>query len=413
MERLVGLNLAMSLIYAGPLWLLATCAGVVVYVGRPEIQLGIAIVAIGLVFRAISTCYVPIYELAIRFGAITASELTSRVASLVLVVVAIHLDASVLTVISIQLIAPFSALMFMLAIVRRRGSFRPVFARREALSLLRESLPLASVNLVAILYLRADGVLLSVLSTTEEVGAYGLAYRIAGNAVLVALLFGNSAFSTFTRAWTSGYDDFNRVLSRSLSFMLLCAAPLLLAGILLGPDLVTLIASDQFTSSAGRVLQLLCVATAFLYLNFVFSQAIIAAHQQNFLLYSIIAALIVNVALNLILVPSMGAEGAGIALVLSELLSLVVVGGWLRRITRYDIPWGFAVRLLLPIALTAAVLWLARDQQVLARMLLLGIVYPVSVIFIGPVHWNEVKSLLGLKVTSDAAETPQRDSVPT
>ena len=79
-----------------------------------------------------------------------------------------------------------------------------------------------------------------------------------------------------------------------------------------------------------------------------------------------------NVALNLILVPSMGAEGAGIALVLSELLSLVVVGLWLRRITRYDIPWGFAARLLLPIALTAAVLWLARDQQVLARMLLLG-----------------------------------------
>src|SRR3954452_17523568 len=31
LERLVGLNLAMSFVYAGPLWLLATTAGILVY----------------------------------------------------------------------------------------------------------------------------------------------------------------------------------------------------------------------------------------------------------------------------------------------------------------------------------------------------------------------------------------------
>jgi O-antigen/teichoic acid export membrane protein len=407
LERLVGLNLAMSFVYAGPLWLLATIAGILVYADRPQIQLGVAIVAVGLVFRAISTCFVPIYEIAIRFGAITAADLSSRAAALALVILAIQVNAAVITVISIQVVAPFIALIFMVAIVRRRGRFRPVFQRREALSLLRESLPLASVNLAAVLYLRADGVLLSLLSTTKEVGAYGLAYRITSNATVVATVFAASAFSTLTRAWAHGRADFNKVLTRSLNFMLLCATPLLILGIMLGPDLVTLIASSSFTGSAGRAIQLLSAATAVLYLNIVLAQAMIAAHRQRFLFYLVVIALVANVAMNVILVPSRGAEGAGIALLSSELLSLLLAAGSLRRVTRYRLPWNFAGRLLVPVALTVGVLWIARDQPVLVRLLLLGIVYPASVLLTGPVSLDDLKLLWGGRGTASAASSTQ------
>ena len=78
----MGLNLSLSLVYAIPVWIAATGSGFLVYSGRPQIQLGIAIVATGLVFRVISTCFVPIYETAVQFGAIAVSDVTSRAVTL-------------------------------------------------------------------------------------------------------------------------------------------------------------------------------------------------------------------------------------------------------------------------------------------------------------------------------------------
>jgi O-antigen/teichoic acid export membrane protein len=174
LERLVGLNLSMSLAYAIPLWVLATASGLVVYSGRPTVQLGIAIVAIGLVFRALSTCFVPIYETAIRFGALTFSDVTSRAVALALTVAAIQHEASVVALMSIQVVAPLVALVTLLLVAQRRGRFRPIFKTREAIDLLRESIPLAGLHVVAVFYFRIDGVLLSLLATAEQVGSYGL-----------------------------------------------------------------------------------------------------------------------------------------------------------------------------------------------------------------------------------------------
>jgi O-antigen/teichoic acid export membrane protein len=395
LERLVGLNLSMSLAYAIPLWALAMVSGVVVYSGRPTIQLGIAIVAIGLMFRALSTCYVPIYETAVRFGALTVSDVTSRGVALALTVAAIQHEAGVVALMSIQVVAPLIALITLLLVARRRGDFRPIFEPREALELLRESVPLAGLHVVAVFYFRADGVLLSLLSSSEEVGSYGLAYRVVGNAAIVATLFVNSAFSTMSRSWAEGRAAFNAVVSRSVNFMLLCAAPLVVFGIALGPSVVQLIASESYTASAGRATQLLSGAIAAGYINLVLSQALIAAHKQRYLVFASPLALVFNIALNLVLVPPLGAEGAGIALICTEVCSMLAAGAWLYRATRYPIPLGFLVRLLPPVALTVAALWVTRQAPVLLRITVPGIVYATSVLVAGPVRLNEMKVLLG------------------
>jgi O-antigen/teichoic acid export membrane protein len=236
---------------------------------------------------------------------------------------------------------------------------------------------------------------LSLLSSSEQVGAYGLAYRVAANAAIVATLFGNSAFSTMARSWAEGRAAFNAVVSRSLNFMLLCATPLVVFGIALGPAVVELIAAESYTASAGRATQLVFAATAVGYINLVLSYALIAAHKQRFLVIASPLALVFNIALNLALVPSLGAEGAGIALVCTELCAALAAGIWLYRTTRYPTPLRFVARLLLPVALSVAAVWAARHEPVLLRILVLGVVYAVSVLVAGPVRVHEVKTLLG------------------
>jgi O-antigen/teichoic acid export membrane protein len=404
LERLVGLNLGMSLVYALPLWLVTAAAGLVVYAGRSEIQIGVAIVAVGLIFRVISSSYSPIYWIPVRWGAITAADVASRAAALALTVVAIEADAGVVSLMGIQVVPPLLTLIFMVVISRRRGRFQPLFAMREALNLLQEAIPLAGIQLVGVLYYRADGVLLSVLSSTAAVGAYGLGYRLAGQAAIIATVFADSAFSTMTRAWARSTSAFNNIVSRSLDFILLCAAGLVIFGIALGPDLLQVIAPDEFAPSAATVVQLLFVAVAVGFINTLLSQVLIAAHQQRYLVVASTTALVFNIALNLTLIPAHGAIGAGVALVSTEVVSVIAAGIWLRSVTGCPIPLRFAMRLSLPVAVTTAMLLLTGDASLLVRVAVLSVAYPASAFMAGLVKPRELKLLLTRERT--AASSP-------
>jgi O-antigen/teichoic acid export membrane protein len=397
LERLIGLNLGMSMLYALPLWLVTVAAGLVVYAGRPEIQLGVAIVAVGLIFRVISTSYVPIYWIAVRWGGMTVADVASRAAALALTVVAVESDAGVVFLMGVQVVPSLLTLIVMAVISERRGRFRPVFAMREALSLFRETIPLAGVQLVGILYYRADGVLLSVLASTAEVGVYGLAYRLAGNAAIIATVFVDSAFSTMASSWAESRARFNDVVSRCLNFILLCSAGLVILGIALGPDVLELIASDEFAPNSATVIQLLFVAIAVGYLNTMLSQALIAAHQQRYLVVASPIVLALNVTLNLVLIPPHGAVGAGVALVCTEVVGAFAAGIWLRSATGCPIPVRFATRLLLPVAITSAVMLVAAPGSFVVQVVVFGFAYPTSVFLTGVVKPREVKSLLAQK----------------
>jgi O-antigen/teichoic acid export membrane protein len=207
-----------------------------------------------------------------------------------------------------------------------------------------------------------------------------------------------------TAAWARNISAFNNIVSRSLDFILLCAAGLMIFGIALGPDLLQLIAPDEFAPSAATVMQLLFVAIAVGFINTLMSQVLIAAHQQRYLVVASPTALVVNIALNLVLIPPHGAIGAGVALVSTEVVSAIAAGFWLRFVTGCPIPVRFAMRLLLPVAVTAALLLVAEDAPLLVRLVVLGVGYPGSVLLTGLVKPRELKSLLAHE--RDAASSP-------
>jgi O-antigen/teichoic acid export membrane protein len=131
----------------------------------------------------------------------------------------------------------------------------------------------------------------------------------------------------------------------------------------------------------------------------VLSYLLIAAHQQRYLVIASPTVLVFNVTLNLLLIPSHGAEGAAVALVCSEALGAIAAATWLHRITSYPLPMRFAIQLLPAVALTVAACWVVRHQPVLVQMPTLGIVYAVSVLVFGPVRLRELRMLIGRDVT--------------
>ena len=195
---------------------------------------------------------------------------------------------------------------------------RPVFSWRETADLLREALPVIGAVVLATVYLRCDGVILSLLSNHAEVGVFGLAVTVAFNTVVLATFFQNATLSRATELFSSDVAAFAGFMRHSVELMWFLAAPVAVIGGLLAGPLIGFFGDQAFVGRGTPTLALLCIAAALRFVGSTLSQGLFACHHQRFLLWMSFAELGVIAGLNFALDGRYGAVGAGIALVCME-----------------------------------------------------------------------------------------------
>ena len=396
LERLVGLNLATSLTYAVPAWAIATTAGFLVYTGRPDYQLGVAIVGSSVLFRAVATCLDPVLQVASRFGPLALSDIVGRVLALLLMVVSIGLGLGLVAFFSVQVVPAVARLLIQGLVVRGMGRYRPVFHLRDILSLLREGVPLAAIALIGVLYYRADGVVLSLTTSESEVGSYGLGYRIATTLAVIPLLFGATVFPTLARTYALSLADFRAFATKAVEAMTFVGITVALFGYVFAPDIVGLLTSPGEAPSATGAARLLFVASALGFLNLLLSQCLIAAHDQRFLVGVSMAVLVANVGLNVGLDGRYGAVGAGTALVITEVISVAVAFARLSHSTGCPVPVSYAARLAAAAAATLGAWSLTSERGPLVLVPLLGLTFLVGLVAAGPLRPAQARALIAL-----------------
>jgi O-antigen/teichoic acid export membrane protein len=402
--RLVRVNVGMSAMYCLPLFALTAASGALIYRSDSNIVEMVVIVAVGLMLTTITSCFGPIFLVTVRFGAVALSDLLSRVGSLAATLVLVNFEAGTVWFAVVMLVPPLIVLLIQGVAAARLSDWRPVFALGESWDLIREGLPLTAMLIVGVLYWRVDGVILSLLGTTEQVGVYGLAYTLTFTLTAVSAFFLSSTLSAMVHAFAQNRDEFLRFVGRSVETMLFAGAPIALIGAILADQLVELVGSEEFVSHGGPTVALLSVAVALTFLTGVLSQALFAAHDQVFLLRLSMVNLVLNIVLNIVLVPFYGAVGSGLALVATEVSGLVVASWRLTRLVRYRPPWSFALRLTVPLAACAAVAISMHQFPVLLTLVVTIVVYVLVNLAVGPANRKVIKTLLSKRNDADAPD---------
>ena len=210
LERLVRVNSGLSLMYCVPLAALAAGTGLLVY-HDPDVRVMLVMLSGYLLMLTMTTCFEPVFLATVRFSAVAISDVASRLGTLAMVAWLVAVRGDVIWFAAAQLI-PFALQLLIQGIAAgRQISVRPAFSLPEAADLLRETLPLAGIAVMAIVFWRADGVILSLVSTHSEVGVYGLAYTIAFNTVVVSTFFLKSTLSTATELFARDVTRIRRV----------------------------------------------------------------------------------------------------------------------------------------------------------------------------------------------------------
>ncbi|NIL74729.1 MULTISPECIES: flippase [Nocardiaceae] len=394
LQRLIRINTGLSLVYCVPLSLITMASGLLIYQGDAEVRAMLIIMSTTLTVSTVLTCVQPIFVTKVNFTAVAVSDLVGRIASLAATLVMIQIDAPLVWFASAQVVPLVVQLVVQFWAAGKMIPFWPIFSWRESLGLVVESLPQTGVLIIGVLYWRTDAVLLSLLSTPAQVGVYGLAYTVAFTTSVISQFFLSSTLSSMTRKFAVDKKGFADFVERSVETLSLVALPIGLVGIMLAGPIVATMGSDEFVSDGRPTLALLFCAVAVTFMNGVLSQALFAAHDQVFLLRLNVVNLVVNIGLNIALIPTFGAIGASAALLFAELSGLVVVTWRLHRKSPYRTPVKYMAKVLLPLTVTGVAVYFVQDLPLVISGVVAVVVYAAANLIFGPAKIGNLKTLL-------------------
>ncbi len=257
---------------------------------------------------------------------------------------------------------------------------------------LRDTLPVGVGLIVDGISLRIDIVLLGVLATSEMVGIFSGSYRIIEAVKLMWVVWITALFPVMARRATVGSDAVAELLQKAVKIMLLVSIPTTIALVVLARPVTLLVLGKEFTESTA-VLQVLALTIVPIGLNRLFSFAFISINRQTEYARITSGALILNIIIDIILIPIIGYWGACIGTIAAEMTRF----GLCYWRTRTEIGqlylWKIARRMVLPNLALAAVMVALVSWSWIVAALAGAIVYLAFLRLVGVLDQDERRIL--------------------
>lgn len=180
--------------------------------------------------------------------------------------------------------------------------------------------PLALTIILGLVYLRADTLILSLFKTTEEVGFYGTSYKVLDVLTALPFMFAGLILPLLSSSYLEKrYDDFKKVLQRSLDFVIIIAIPTVVGIILTSKEIIMIIAGPDFIPSV-LILQILIISLLAVFPGTILNHAVIAMDRQKKMIPFYIFTSISSLIAYLVLIPKFSYYGAAAVTIYSEVI---------------------------------------------------------------------------------------------
>lgn len=299
-----------------------------------------------------------------RFHAVVV--LVNRVLSTALAAAALAAGGGLTLITGGYLLGSVGALVF--ATVALRKFFPPIHLRDadrdEMKGLLRRGIHIGVASTVNMLTFRLDAVLLQALRGPIAVAMYGIAYRFFESFLFVAWSLANVVLPRIARS--EGGRDATQPFQMALALVLAVYVPIAVGALFAAEWVVTAVFSDRYAAAAPAV-KWLTWALVLYGVAYLARTATIALGRRKGIAQIAVVALVINVGLNLILIPRYGFVAAAASTFVTEVVdALLLCVAFARSAGRVRIE-PFVLAPLVAGVVMAAALWVTdvRDGLVL------------------------------------------------
>lgn len=248
---------------------------------------------------------------------------------------------------------------------------------------LRTSLPFMGITGLVGTEGQMDVILLSLFRSEGAVGWYGAATTITSSFAILSQAYRQSVYPAMAR-FVVGVESLTgagqsqgalyRLYGSSLRYLAILAFPMAAGTIVIAPTLIPTLFGPAFEPTI-TIVQILSIGVPLGFLTVPNSRLIFANDQQRYSLIFVAISFVINIMLNLLLVPYWGGAGAAVARTASMLLLLLCSYYFVQtRLLNENAPmnsiWTQIARPLLACGIMVAALWPIRN---------VGLVIPIVV----------------------------------
>jgi O-antigen/teichoic acid export membrane protein len=260
--------------------------------------------------------------------------------------------------------------------------------------LLRESFPLFVYIILIILYERMDVLQLKAIQGDAAVGLYASAFRLVSPLSFIPMAVASSLYPLMSRFSMSSELNLDKAFAIGIKILVTIGIPLGLGAALVGAEVYRILYTSVFWPAA-TTFKILVWAQVILFFNFFLATFNVSIDSQRHNIWAALTMCLGAFALNTMLIPRWGTNGAATAKLLANLMGLTVFFYFAYR--RTVIALAPIIVKFLGVALVfISWLVLGRELDLIIVLILSAIVYPLLLLIFGVFDENEKRVLIGL-----------------
>lgn len=280
------------------------------------VRLGIILFSPAILFQALITTANAVFQKHLRYDLATVALGAGSISSLGLLVILARLpgNASIIGSLVLLVGSITTSLVALFFVKRLETTISFSFSPARMMSLFLAATPLGLTLLFNLVYGHVDSVILTLTRSTTEVGVYGLAYKVFELGLVFPTFFMNAVYPLMLKG------NFRSLAKKSFFFLGTVSCLLSFVLWFLAPNLSLI--QEGFAASAP-VLRVLSLSLPFFFISALTMWTLIALRKQVLLLGIYGCAMLINVLLNVWLIPIWGYMAAAWITVVSEGLVLL------------------------------------------------------------------------------------------
>jgi len=286
---------------------------------------------------------------------------------------------------------------------RRVLALRPAFDLGVWWDLFRKGLPFAYAGAMITMFFQVDAVMLERMRGAEEVGLYRAPVLVLEGLTLIPRIFGYALIPTMAALHPRAPEGVTALYRRGVKYLLLCGLPIAAFGLIAAQPFVAFLFGASYAPSAAAA-RILIPAAALMFLSNFGETALACVDRWRTIVVVSTACLLLNIALNLLLIPRLGYVGAAWATLATEgaYFAATAMSLWLFG---HRISWiSVLARPALATAVFAGALWVSLGLGLLASSLVACAAFAAATVVLRV--WDPKETDLARRLLQGAAADP-------
>ena len=238
---------------------------------------------------------------------------------------------------------------------------------REYLSF---SLPTIPASISAWVVASSDRYVISYFLGATSVGIYSAGYGIGSIILMAATVLGFVLPPTLSKLYDEGrMEEVKTHLRYSLKYLLAATIPFVFGAAILAEPVLRIFTTPEIASKGYFVVPLVALSTLFITAYMPISHIIVLRKKTRIIGTIWVVCALVNLGLNVLVVPRFGILGAAITTLIAYGLALGLTTYYSFKEFRFPIDWRFIAKSLIASGAMSAAIWAIAPQGTLATAL--------------------------------------------